>query len=1015
MKKKFSRILGVAVTVALLASLFGFAAPVAAQPGNMEWLTQTLPTATDEVMNNGSEPVDYAVANDGTTIYAIDTNVLCTVSGAILKSVDAGQSWTATSIPSGATANITKYIDVAPDNPLAVAVVDVGIGPPNLVHISNNGGITWATLPAFATAAEVRDIAVGPARSGTIFGREYVVALADPNNAVALGDVQIIGDTAAWATAGDPGVCNAQYDYMAVEFSPGFLGDRSVVAVGVNDAEGSVLQIVNTATGNETRAPVVLDAGHNDFGDTNVAADAIVDADVTLPSNFDPMTALGETSYVCTASATTVANDGVFRVDANVSRELGLSGSSWKSVTYNGTTNEGILFAGQYAASNLRYTENPTVSSPTWVWTLKAPTGTGFETLLEVAADYATTGRVFATTIGNESAFHISDDAGVSFDQVSLIDNAIASNVVNVDGIAITADGSTIFVATDDGVDLSLYKSALPVSTTSWSRVMYAVGETAGLLELNPAWDDAPVIFFADVTTPGANIYVSSNGGDTWDTRLAPTGITAAALGVQDGDVLYLGDALGNVYLSENASWTWSEASPALAGAIISLAVPAEDELLVGGTGACSYSTDASTNFTLIDTGLNAIDTLLILPDEGYATNNLIYAGDSSGTTDSLYRFTIGTSTTWEDMANPTAQTILGVAMNNGALYSMSANDCDRALNPLDAVGDINWTTADAPGTFAVTNVANFAAVGNQLYGASAADDLYAYDDWLATSAPAITSPADGATVAIDPVTGRGELIYLSWDAMGSSTGLVTIVDVSIWETAMGEGAATVDITNTLAMATAPSVSLVAGGNIAFNLLPNTQYTWKSRASDQVSGDALDSPWSDEYTLSVQAGGAVIEPQYGPILQGPVHGATDVSVNPGFSWAPIFGATMYQFTLALDAGLTLPVEGTPVLVSEPAWQVPPGTLLYDTIYFWGVQAVEPTESPLSIGTFRTMIVDVYACPFCTETFGSMGALDSHIAAIHPAATPAYIWAIIVIGAVLMIAVIMLIVKTRRVV
>jgi len=125
---------------------------------------------------------------------------------------------------------------------------------------------------------------------------------------------------------------------------------------------------------------------------------------------------------------------------------------------------------------------------------------------------------------------------------------------------------------------------------------------------------------------------------------------------------------------------------------------------------------------------------------------------------------------------------------------------------------------------------------------------------------------------------------------------------------------------------------------------------------------------------------------------------------------------LYEFILALDAGLTLTVEDTPVYVTEPSWQVPPGTLEYNTTYFWGVKAVEPTESPQSIGTFRTMSVDVYVCPFGDgETFGSLGALESHIAAAHPAATPAYIWAIIVIGAVLMIAVIMLIVKTRRVV
>ena len=1013
MKSKKSRILGVALTLAMLASLFVFAVPVAAEPGNMQWLTQTLPTGTDQVMNQTSEPVDFAVANDGTTIYAIDTNVLINASGAILKSVDAGQSWTATSIPSGATANITKYIAVAPDNPLAVAVVEVGIGPPNLVHISNNGGITWATLPAFATAAEVRAIAVGPARSGTIFGREYVVALADPANAVALGDVQIIGDSAAWATAGNTGVANAQYDYMSVAFSIGFLGDRCVVAVGANDAEGSVLQIINTATGAEVRTPVVLDAGHNDFGDTDAAADAIVDADVTLPSNFDPTTALGETCYVSTASATTVANDGIFRVDADVSRELGLSGASWKSVTYHGTTSDGILFAGTYASNNLRYTINPTVSSPTWVWTMKAPEGVTGRTLLQVAADYATTSRVFATTLGAESAFSVSNNAGVSFDQVSLIDNAAANNVVNIDGIAITPDGSTIFVATDDGTDLSLYKSALPVTTTSWSRVFYSAAEATGMLRLNPAYDDAPVIFFGNAIA-GGNIYVSSDGGDTWDTRLAPTGITATALGVQDGSILYLGDALGNVYRSINAAWTWSEATPALAGAIISLAVPIDDHVLVGGTGACSYSTDAGTNFTLIDTGLNATDALLIMPDEDYATNNLVYAG-SNASTFNLYRFWIGTSITWEDMVATTGVAIVDIAMNNGALYAMSVVDCDRALNPHDAVGDINWTVADSPPP--AVNVANFTAVGNKLYGASAAADLYAYDDWLATSAPVITSPPDGYAVAIDPVTGRGVLIYLTWDAMGSSTGLVDTVDVSIWETALGEGAATVDITNVLAMGTAPSVSLAAGvtaNNIIFTLLANTQYTWKARGSDQVSNDGLDSPWSDEYTLSVQAGGAVVETQYGPQLQGPIHGATSVSVNPGFSWAPIFGATLYEFILALDAGLTLTVEDTPAYVSTPSFQVPVGTLEYDTTYFWGVKATEPVESAQSVGTFQTMSIDVFTCPFCGDTFTTAGALDSHIAAVHPAGTPAYMWAIIVIGAVLMIAVIMLIMKTRRV-
>jgi hypothetical protein len=106
---------------------------------------------------------------------------------------------------------------------------------------------------------------------------------------------------------------------------------------------------------------------------------------------------------------------------------------------------------------------------------------------------------------------------------------------------------------------------------------------------------------------------------------------------------------------------------------------------------------------------------------------------------------------------------------------------------------------------------------------------------------------------------------------------------------------------------------------------------------------------------------------------------------------------MYRFWLALDSALTQTVEETPVDTEYPSWQVPASTLDYDTVYFWGVMAIEPTESPLSIGTFTTMAEPVEVVP------------------LEAPPTPAYIWAIIVIGAVLMIAVLMLIVKTRRVV
>ena len=167
------------------------------------------------------------------------------------------------------------------------------------------------------------------------------------------------------------------------------------------------------------------------------------------------------------------------------------------------------------------------------------------------------------------------------------------------------------------------------------------------------------------------------------------------------------------------------------------------------------------------------------------------------------------------------------------------------------------------------------------------------------------------------------------------------------------------------------------------------------------------------------AGGAVVQTQAGPILLGPQGGAMDIPLQPGFSWAPVSGATEYSFTLATDAGLTDTVPGTPAMVTSPSFQVTED-LEYSTTYFWGVQVTEPTGGDLSIGTFTTVAEPeavTYTCPQCGLIFDTPEALEAHIAAMHaPVAptTPGYIWAIIGIGALLIIAMLVLIVRTRRV-
>lgn len=206
--KKLLRIWGVALTVVLVGSMFAFApAPVAAAPGGNTFTVQNLPSAAADVLQNGSDVTDIAVANDGSTVYVVDGTVNMTTLNSVRKSTNGGNSFGAVAtVPTGAGANPPRAIAVAPDDPNAIAVIEAAAGA-NLVHISTNGGTTWSTLPALAApsaAGDALDIAVGPARSGTLLGREYAVAISDDAGAPTLteGDVQIIGLTTAWRSAG---------------------------------------------------------------------------------------------------------------------------------------------------------------------------------------------------------------------------------------------------------------------------------------------------------------------------------------------------------------------------------------------------------------------------------------------------------------------------------------------------------------------------------------------------------------------------------------------------------------------------------------------------------------------------------------------------------------------------------------------------------------------------------------------------------------------------------------------
>jgi hypothetical protein len=239
-----------------------------------------------------------------------------------------------------------------------------------------------------------------------------------------------------------------------------------------------------------------------------------------------------------------------------------------------------------------------------------------------------------------------------------------------------------------------------------------------------------------------------------------------------------------------------------------------------------------------------------------------------------------------------------------------------------------------------------------------------------------------------------------------------------------------------------PNLNVIVGpGGAGVTLVvwqPGLTYYWRAQATAPFS-----SQWSGVRSFSIQPGAALV-----PAIGAPENGATIESTTPSFSWTPVAGTTQYQFQLSTDPTFASLTYSTSTMTT--AVQVTTELTEGET-YFWRVRALQPvtadwsavanftvavpapeppattteTVTPSTATTTVTMPVTLTvppASPAPTTTFTvsvPAPAQPTTITLTAPAPpadeviTPSYIWAIIIIGAVLVIAVIVLIVRTRR--
>jgi len=201
-------------------------------------------------------------------------------------------------------------------------------------------------------------------------------------------------------------------------------------------------------------------------------------------------------------------------------------------------------------------------------------------------------------------------------------------------------------------------------------------------------------------------------------------------------------------------------------------------------------------------------------------------------------------------------------------------------------------------------------------------------------------------------------------------------------------------------------------------LSDSSEYDWKVRAAAQSRGgdnsghDTWSSRWSDTWTFFTALG----EPPWAPDLYTPggiwQYSGIDVELMPAFSWESANTADSYQFMLSDNAEFAAPLvnEKTP----EPAYLLD-FELEYNTNYFWRVQAFKGTVA-LSrwsdVGAFTTIAEPAAEPPPPPPPATVTQPAPAPIVLPTPI-PPVLLWVIIGVGAALIIAVIVLIVRTRR--
>ncbi len=894
------------VGMILLLSLIGSISPATASPDEVKWSRFDIPLdgkPGNWVLADSSDVQHLTIASDG-TLYAYGKGLTYT----LYKSTDGGYSWS----------SIGKVED---------AIVDIAIAPDDVIYFATSSAIYKSTddgskflaLPspggAGSNGVEITSFDIARTNSNII-----LAGTRDTDNGE-YGGVYILDETALFTwTDTNAG----SYDVYAVAFSPNFPGDRQLVAVVTDETDTFAATKFGDAGWGATKGNARLDKDNSGIPTPVSVANS---AAIAFAEDYNSEI----TASYFVAIDTGGDNGDVYKInnavatDLDIGADYNLSNVDVAGLAINGDIASASLLAGAAGSTEVYFSPD---GGRNWTRSTKPPTGQG-DTYVVMAPDFAESGAAYAATTGTESAFSYTADAGVTWNQVGLIDTGI-TDIIDLAPSPGYSQDNALFMLTWGG-EHSLWRS--PNGRAGWERVLSSTPayiDQIARVGLPPQYSPAsPVVFITGTSGGNPVIWKSTDNGQTFGSpRATPLPIDTWA--VVDNTTLFISSFDGSnglVYRTTNSGLTYSTGTIAGSQSLNSIALSPdyeEDEtILVGNTNGWVYwSNDNGSSFEPLppDATSSPLTNLVTVAfDPGYSSNNTVYAASDTAD-EGIRRFIIGTRTAWENIDGtlPTGGMVSKLIVSpDGALYAPNPKadgGMERCLNPSYPLGPTFETVTR--GLDSGTKLTGLWLADSRLWSIDAATGrLMTYTDSLIQPIT-LTSPPDVSS-------GIGTIINY------------TISNVSLdWETLSGATEYKWQLDHDTDFSSVPAG--FEGDTRASSarlpvLEPDTTYYWRVRAAEPVL-----SPWSAKWSFTTSFGTKAIAPE----LSSPEAGVRGVPVKPVFQWSAVAGSDSYELIVSTDPSFGNPSilkMGTYALPAT-AWQS--GTPLnYDTTYYWKVRAI----------------------------------------------------------------------------